>query len=116
MNDPTNATARLFRPVDEKSGTFLGTCFAYRNPFYMLTAAHCIGKFAEENLTAVFEDGSVEQVIKVTTHDTADIAILQLAESPNRTEADFFGQTLDNLSMGLPFLGTVDLTGAWKAQ
>jgi hypothetical protein len=69
----------------------------------MITAAHCIGQLAEENLVVAFEDGNIVQVIKVTMHDTADIAILQLEQSPNRFKADFFGGTSDKLSMGMEF-------------
>jgi S1-C subfamily serine protease len=98
-NDPIRSTARLFR----EGGPFLGTCFAYKSPFYMVRADHCIGQFGGEPLVVVFDEGqNVVPVIAVMRHEVADIAVLKLEEQQERVSADFFKGTSRDFSMGLP--------------
>lgn len=71
------------RVKDPISGTepfrFLGTCFAYKEPWFFLTAEHCVRGFAAHDLTvdAPGGSGSPHPVGQVHTLDGSDLAVLR---------------------------------------
>jgi Trypsin-like peptidase domain len=58
---------------------FLGTCFAYREPWFFLTAAHCIEGFAAEDLgvDAPGKSGTGHPIREVNVLDGVDLAVLR---------------------------------------
>jgi hypothetical protein len=77
-NNPVLATARLLAVLPPTNIRLLETCFAFRNPSYLLTAAHCIANVPQANLVTAGEAGRVGHVERIVFHPTADIAILKV--------------------------------------
>lgn len=51
--NPLSATGLLILARDGEEEVFLGTCFAYGNPDYFLTAAHTIGEAEAADLAII---------------------------------------------------------------
>jgi trypsin-like peptidase len=106
------AAVRLLLHIDQQEDlSFLGTCFAFRHPHYLLTAAHCVGELTETGL-AVASPADIEgssllvnrvQVSQsIIKHPTADVAIVTVAEA-NADPAEAFWDCVSNYSLGEDF-------------
>src|SRR5215469_8329920 len=59
----------------------LRTCFLFRYPNFLLTAAHCIEGIPDSEIVVTFPqsaDSKPFQVIQIIKHDSADLAILKI--------------------------------------
>ena len=85
MPNVITAVGALFRAAPAAStGSFLGTCFAYKDSGVLVTAAHCVGDLPPEEVVAVWAGPIVRRVAAIEKHGLADIAVLSVPrlESP----------------------------------
>lgn len=81
MANPLTGVGLLFHVKDDDA-SFLGTCFAFRQPTHFLTAAHCLGNLpiAEVGIGLPhMTTAGVHPVKEVFRHPKADLAVLVLA-------------------------------------
>jgi hypothetical protein len=87
--NPLRAVGTLHRGTEHESATFLGSCFALRSSTAVLTAAHCIGELAADEIAVRMPHlvvlGGPEQprpsgitVAEIIRHPDADVALLKL--------------------------------------
>lgn len=99
---------------------FLGSCFAFRDPHAYLTAAHCVGELDPERLAVWVPGGGpveyvredevqtwtgvshpLKPVTQAVRHESADIAVLRVAEDTHPVEP-FWGSA-GNFALGEEF-------------
>src|SRR4051794_21814698 len=83
---------------------FLGTCFAYRTNSHFLTAAHCTAKLRADQVRIalpLIDHGDPIRPTKISTHPTADLALLEVPVVSAAELAPFVGVTRVN-SWGWP--------------
>jgi Trypsin-like peptidase domain len=73
-----NAVGGLFHALEGyDTGSFLGTCFTYRDSRVVVTAAHCVGNLPQNEIVVVWSPGPVvRRASAVTKHPEADIAVV----------------------------------------
>jgi hypothetical protein len=81
MSFSSEQLAFLCRGREYLPNSFLGTCFAFREPTHFLTAAHCVGNLEAGNLSiftpaAFLLPESVLPVKSIVRHPKADLALL----------------------------------------
>jgi len=65
--------------TSRKSGAFLGSCFIFRYPCFVLTAQHCVANYSAEELLVSFpgmQPNKLYPIKSTTPHPHADIAVL----------------------------------------
>ena len=104
--DPLAATGLLWHgdPKTEMHGAvaFAGSCFAFRSPGHVLTAAHCLGGMPAEYLGIQFGDHMLSGINDVIVHPTADAAILRFPTTVFEGLEAFWG-SVGNYSLGEDF-------------
>jgi hypothetical protein len=84
VRNPLQSTGWVIR-TDGGKTRFAGTCFAFRDHSHLLTAAHCVKGVDLRDITVSILTDKVERGIEVkrlTRHQTADVAILEIADFP----------------------------------
>jgi S1-C subfamily serine protease len=94
MRNPLSAVGLLYQDVAQPR--LLGTCFAFRHRTRFLTAAHCVGRLAAEEIGIVLPNAisvGTYRVQSVARHPTADLAVLKVAEAdlPSIDTFGYFG-------------------------
>jgi hypothetical protein len=107
--NPLYAVALLLHQQGDREPAFLGTCFAYRQPHYFLTAAHCVGtlKPGDLGIYSPFPFAREWQPKAVEVHPEADIAVIRVAEGgativPFRDHVANYGFGDDFAAFGFP--------------
>ncbi len=106
MFDPISATG-VVHLVTKTGDSYGGTCFAFRQPHVVLTAAHCVP--AEAEIWVEFpRRGDRRRAIRVVKHPEADIAVIitePLANDDGRGYAKgTFWDCVGNWGLGEEFL------------
>ncbi len=72
---------------------FLGTCFAFRDSMYFLTARHCVGTLRAEQVGIELPSVNTSHSVRaIVPHPTADLAVLILnGDAPDIDTFRFFG-------------------------
>lgn len=98
-----NATGGLFHALSgHESGSFLGTCFAYRDSRVLVTAAHCVGNLPQDEIVAVWSPGPVvRRATVVTKHPEADIAVVSVPAAGDPIEV--FSRIIPYQTLGEDF-------------
>src|SRR6185369_16781915 len=101
---------------EHSTGSFLGSCFAYRHSSFVLTAAHCVGDLPAQELVAVWPGPIIRRCVSVSKHATADVALLTLP--PISTQIDCFLQTGSYNALGEDFyaIGFTEVVTANEQQ
>jgi hypothetical protein len=100
--DPLRATGLVFGSAAPTGGwRFMGTCFAFRRPTYLLTAAHCIKSLRRQEIRVIPSRAPMHEPVEVICHKTADIALLKFA-SP--LDIEVFSDAASNLALGEDFI------------
>src|SRR6478752_7546226 len=115
MRNPHRSTGWVIRTRFGRS-RFAGTCFAFRRPCFLLTAAHCVKDVDPGELSVSIMTDNVEQGLQinhVTCHDRADVALLELAVKWHPMFDPFLGET-STYDWGVPVsaFGYPEDTGA----
>lgn len=80
------ATGFVVRRDVPSGSALLGSCFAFRKQHLLLTAAHCVRGLPPESLGVVRPTPEVNDpgldVLEVSTHPTADLALIRMGEFP----------------------------------
>lgn len=82
MRDPLLATGWVIASAPD-GPRFAGTCFGFRQPHQLLTAAHCVRDLRPEDITVTVTSDSVERglaVLSISRHPTADLALLTISD------------------------------------
>jgi hypothetical protein len=89
------ATGFLVRRQPGASPQLLGSCCAFRHPYTLLTAAHCVRNLEREAIGFAVPSSEERDeglnVREVTIHPTADIAVVRIDEHPLRILEYFWG-------------------------
>ena len=94
----------------ESRYNFLGTCFAFRHPTYLLTASHCIGKLSANDCFVLFLRFSKTiaklifggKALSIQKHPNADIALLRMQEEDMNGVQPFW-DCVGNYALGEDF-------------
>jgi hypothetical protein len=98
--NPLNGVGLVFEERDGAMPAFLGTCFAYRNRAYFLTAAHVVADRQLARLAVLSpREGVFSTPRAVHLHPEADIAILVL-HPPGREIIEPFWGSVSNYALG----------------
>lgn len=92
----------LYHRRSDDKFDFLGTCFAFRHRHRFLTAAHCIGQLSPNDLVIGSSFHIAHwpwQVTKVTPHNEADLAALEIDPAGTTAVAPFYS-VAKNCQMG----------------
>ena len=110
--DPLEGIGLLFHEKKSESRyNFLGTCFSFRHPAYLLTAAHCVGNLNADDCFVLFLKFSktiggliaAGKVLSIQRHPNADIALLQMPMEGMDRVQPFLG-CVDNYALGEDFI------------
>src|SRR6266851_9253717 len=69
--------------VNNRTDSFLGNCFVYRNPDRFITAAHCVGPTPLADLGVILPFTTLKRVFNVAvavTHPEADVDVLTVPD------------------------------------
>lgn len=110
--DPLSATGVILRyDYDSGRAFFAGTCFAFRVPNVVLTAAHCVPEPEDNDYYRVHfphRGDNSRPVTRIVRHPTADIALVelpaQLGESGAERYDNAFWGHVSNLALGEEFM------------
>src|SRR5687767_7830709 len=78
MRNPHKSTGWVVSATDE-TVRFAGTCFAFRSPRLLLTAAHCVHGQGLDNVSVTASREQIQrghQVVRIEVHPVADVAAL----------------------------------------
>lgn len=104
--DPLAATG-LVRLVWEGGSSYGGTCFAFRQPYVALTAAHCVPPDAAVVWVEFPRRGDVRKATDVIRHPEADIAVVlttpEVGDDGTGYPADTFWNCVGNWALGEEF-------------
>jgi hypothetical protein len=84
MPELDRATGLLIRDDHKGRPVFAGSCFAFRRPGCLLTAAHCVKGTPQNRLSvSIYQDGKVERGLKVQSlqiHPTVDVDLVTISD------------------------------------
>lgn len=91
--DPIKSVGLVFLDQDGGIPTFLGTCFSFRQPSHVLTAAHVTSDHDPSKLSVLSprDDWPFSRVSEVVEHPTADLAVVKLKGKGLRSTEPFMG-------------------------
>lgn len=101
--NPLNGVAMLFEVKPGTGEFFLGSCFAYCQRTYFLTANHCVKEKDPDTLLVLSPtDGISRRVAQVRNHPTADLSLLVVEQGSINLIEPFWG-CVGNFSLGEEF-------------
>lgn len=121
--NPLRAVGQLlhWEPKVGLGPTYAGTCFAYRNAGYFITAAHCVGGLKYDHLAVKTPRGGlIKSALEVHLHETADVAVVRTATiHAEGDEVEPFQSIVGNWTLGEDFFAygyPVDVLGHIASQ
>ena len=81
MRNPGGSTGWIIVHNAEGLPIFAGTCFGFRQPHFLLTAAHCIGSLDLRSISIGIASGTVSRgidVYRIERHPAADLALIEI--------------------------------------